>query len=112
MDHGMGDFTFLKSYFTEPEIAGSNTSGLVQPFLQFFSNIETPNGEFNIVIRVDFLTEGLASDFRFHVVAKAIFKVLDPTDIVVTDIYEMYGKAITDLRAFLDYKIGKDGQST
>jgi len=106
------EYKFLKSFFSEPEVAGSNSSGLGEPFLRFIRNIEKPNGRIHIAIFVDFTVEGLASDFRFHVVTKSLFEVNDPAEIVVSDIYDMYGKAIEDLRAFLDYKIGKNGVST
>lgn len=108
----MEAYTFLQSYFTEPDIVGSNTSGLAQPVLQFYRAIEKPNGTVNLKIQVDFTAEGMASDFRFHVVTKSIFQVIDAGDIVVQDVYDMYRKAVDDLRAFLDYKIGNGGRST
>jgi hypothetical protein len=108
----MKDYIYLKTEVGEPIVSGSNSSGLAQPFLQFYRGVERPNGQLIITIRVDFTSEGLGSDFRFNVVSKSLFEVKDASNIVVHDVYDMDRKAIEELRAFLDYKIGKDGVST
>lgn len=107
------DYQFLQSYFTEPIVRGSNSSNLAQPFLQFYRRLERPDGILTIVIQTHFSVEGVGSNFHFEVICKSLFNVSgDASNIVVHDIYDMYSKAIEDIRAFLDYKIGKDGVST
>lgn len=107
------EYEFSQSQFSEPFVRGSNTSGLCNPFLQFFPWMVRPEGQLTLVIQVHFSCEGMGSNFYFEVVGKSLFEVTgDPTNIVVHDIYDMYAKAIEDIRAFLDYKTGENGVST
>jgi hypothetical protein len=106
------EYKFLKSDFAEPIINGVNNSRLGEPFLQFFKRIEGPIGQRTIVIQVDFNVEGFLSDFRFNAISRSFFQIIDAENIVVSDVYDMYSKAIEDLRAFLDYRIGENGVST
>ena len=108
----MKDYDFLETRFTEPIVSGSNTSGLAQPFLQFFRGIERRGSELLIVIQADFQVDGEGSNFRFQVIAKSLFKVKDASNIVVHDVFDMGTKTVEDLRAFLNFKIGKNGVST
>jgi hypothetical protein len=105
-------YTFLQSVFTDPVVTGVKSSGLAQPFLQFFRGIKKLNGREAIVIEVHFTVEGVESDFTFDVISKSSFQVIDAEMIVVGDVYEMDGKSIEDLRVYLDKTIGKEGGPT
>jgi|GEM_PF-4361730 len=108
----MPPYKHIRSDFTDPTVTGQNSSGLAAPFLQFIPQFTKSAGIEAITVHVDFVVEGVGSDFRFNVKSKSEFQLLDAANTVVSDVYAMYVKAIEDLRAFLDYKIGKDGVST
>jgi len=107
----MKDYKFLKTEILECAISSSDICEECRPVLAFQKDIERPDGQETIVVFVELKLKEKGDGSPLKIRSRSLFLVLDAMNVVVHDVFDMYGKAVEDLSNFLDYKLGKQTSS-